>query len=146
MKEMHKSFNRLLANLYSLHLKTLNYHWHVSGPHFKPLHLFFEDQYQELFEFIDLIAERIVTIGFNAPATLAELANQRTLKDGTYNLTSAEMIADLLADYTVLIDDIYDSIETCKNNEDEGGITLLTDILVKVEKTVWMLRATGGGF
>lgn len=146
MKEMNKSMNKLLANFYSLLIKTQNYHWHVRGPHFKELHLFFEEQYTQLFSFVDLVAERIVTLGFNAPATLKELIEQRTLHDGKYDISAFEMVSDLLKDYDTVIDNVYECIDVSKKNDDEGSVTFLTDILVNIEKMAWMLRATSSGF
>lgn len=146
MKDLQKSMNKLLANLYSLLLKTQNYHWHVKGPNFKELHLFFEEQYNQLFGFVDLVAERMVTIGFNAPATLKEIQDYRTLSDGQYEISSFEMVSELLKDVEHVIDNLGEAIEVSKKNEDEGNITFLTDLLVQMEKMAWMLRATSSGF
>lgn len=146
MKDLQKSMNRLLANFYSLLLKTQNYHWHVRGPNFKELHLFFEDQYTQLFGFVDSVAERMVTIGFNAPATLKEIMEYRTLTDGLYEISSFEMVSQLLKDADHIIDNLSEAIEVSKKNEDEGNVTFLTDLLVQMEKMSWMLRATSSGF
>ncbi len=146
MKDLQKSMSVLLSNLYSLLLKTQNYHWHVKGPYFKELHVFFEEQYTQLFGFVDLVAERMLTMDFNAPATLKEIVEHRSLKDGHYDISGFEMVSDLIKDYTVLIDNIYDAINLSKKHEDEGSATFLTDLLVQVEKTMWMLKATSSGF
>ena len=146
MKDLQKSMNKLLANYYSLLLKTQNYHWHVKGPNFKELHLFFEEQYTQLFGFVDSVAERIVTIGFNAPATLKEIMEYRTLTDGHYEISSFEMVSELLKDVDHIIDNLGEAIEVSKKNEDEGNVTFLTDLLVQMEKMAWMLRATSSGF
>ncbi len=146
MKDLQKSMNKLLANFYSLLLKTQNYHWHVKGLNFKELHLFFEEQYNQLFGFVDSVAERIVTIGFNAPATLKEIQEHRTLSDGQYDISSFEMVSELHKDVEHLIDNLGEAIEISKKNEDEGTVTFLTDLLVQMEKMAWMLRATSSGF
>lgn len=146
MKDLHRSMSVLFSNLYSLLLKTQNYHWHVKGPNFKELHVFFEEQYTQLFGFVDLVAERMLTMDFNAPATLTEILEYRSLKDAHYDKSGFEMVSDLIKDYTVLIDNIYDAINLSKKHEDEGNVTFLTDLLVQVEKTMWMLKATSSGF
>jgi starvation-inducible DNA-binding protein len=146
MKDLQKSMSVLLSNFYSLLLKTQNYHWHVKGPYFKELHVFFEEQYTQLFADVDLVAERILTLGFNAPATLKEIAEHRSLSDGHYDISGFEMVTDLIKDYNVIIDNIYDAINVSKKHEDEGNVTFLTDLLVQVEKTLWMLKATSSGF
>jgi starvation-inducible DNA-binding protein len=146
MKDLHRSMSVLFSNLYSLLLKTQNYHWHVKGPNFKELHVFFEEQYTQLFGFVDLVAERMLTMDFNAPATLTEILEHRSLKDAHYDKSGFEMVSDLIKDYTVLVDNIYDAINLSKKHEDEGNVTFLTDLLVQVEKTMWMLKATSSGF
>jgi starvation-inducible DNA-binding protein len=146
MKDLQISMSVLMSNLYSLLIKTQNYHWHVRGPHFKELHLFFEEQYTQLFGFIDSLAERMVTLGLNAPATLKQIIEYRTLSDGHYDISSFEMASDLTKDYLVLIENIYDAIRVSKKNEDEANLSFLTDLLVQVEKMAWMLNATCSGF
>lgn len=146
MNATHQLFSQFFANLYALHLKTWSYHWHVKGPHFKQLHEFFEDQYGELSEMIDSVAERMVTLGFTVPATLSQIQDLKVIKDGQPNHSGQEMVSDLGRDYVILVELLYKVIEKVKDNKDEGSITFLTDILVKLEKTSWMVHACSGGF
>jgi starvation-inducible DNA-binding protein len=146
MNATHQLFSQLFANLYALQLKTQSYHWHVKGPHFKQLHEFFEEQYGALSEMIDSVAERMVSLGFVVPATLSQIQELKTSKDGQPNHTGQEMVSDLGKDYVVLVELLYKVIDKVKDNKDEGSITFLTDILVKIEKMSWMVHACSGGF
>lgn len=146
MNMIHQSFSKLFADMYAILLKTQNYHWHVMGPNFKMLHVFFEDQYNFWFTNIDAVAERMVTLEFVVPATLTQIKELSSIKDGNHKLSGHEMVMDLNNDYSTLIDDLYAVLELVKKDNDEGSLTFLTDLIMKVEKMSWMLRATAGGF
>ena len=87
--------NIIHANTFTLYVKTLNYHWHVSGESFFALHKLFEEQYTSLFNAIDDIAERIVTMGGHAPATMQEILSLTTLQEGNSENTTQNMIHEL---------------------------------------------------
>lgn len=146
MNATHQLFSQLFANLYALQLKTQSCHWHVKGPHFKQLHEFFEEQYQSLIAIIDGVAERMVSLGFIVPATFSQIQELKSIKDAHPQHSGQEMISDLGKDYVAIIELLYKVIEKSKENKDEGSITFLTDILVKIEKTSWMVHACSGGF
>lgn len=135
--------NTLLADEYLLYTKTRNYHWHVTGPQFNDLHKFFETQYDAIDEAIDEIAERAVTLGGHAPATLAELAKQARLKEHPGQYPDARtMIANLLADHEAVVRQLRDDVEaTGGKHHDVGTSDFLTGLLEKHEKMAWMLRA-----
>src|SRR5690625_3440249 len=84
-KKIAEGLSGVLADSYTLFLKTQNYHWNVTGPHFGPLHDLFEEQYRELFDAIDEIAERIRTLGFRAPGTLKEFGDLADRKSTRLN-------------------------------------------------------------
>ena len=88
--------SKLLADTYTLYLKTHNYHWNVEGPHFQTLHTMFESQYTELAGAVDLIAERIRALGFYAPGSYQEFSKLTSIKENTQRLTAEEMLKDLL--------------------------------------------------
>lgn len=146
MNATHLLFSNLFATLYALQLKTQSYHWHVKGPHFKQLHEFFEEQYGSLTGIIDSVAERMVSLGFIVPATFSQIQELKSIKDAHHGYSGQEMVSDLGKDYVTLIGLIYKVIDKSKENKDEGSVTFLTDVLVKIEKTSWMIHACSGGF
>lgn len=135
--------NTLLADEYLLYTKTRNYHWHVTGPQFNDLHKFFESQYDAIDEAIDEIAERAITLGGRAPATLAELVKQARLKEHPGQYPDARtMLANLLADHETVVRQLRDDVEvTGAKHHDVGTSDFLTGLLEKHEKMAWMLRA-----
>lgn len=134
----------VLANTYALFLKTQQYHWHVTGPNFRSLHLLFEEHYRELLEAVDSLAERIVTLGGRAPATFKELAARCSLADGQSDIASQAMVADLACDHKKLLECLIQAIEVAQDQGDEGSIALLSERIAAHEKQAWMLRASLG--
>ncbi|MBY0377128.1 MAG: DNA starvation/stationary phase protection protein [Gammaproteobacteria bacterium] len=143
MKEdYYQAFARLMADTYTLYLKTQNYHWHVRGPHFKTLHLMFEEQYTQLALGVDALAERILTLGHSAPATFAEFSQLRTLEEGDSKRTAEQMVAALCQDHQLILKDLYKVLKMAQELNDEGSTTLLGDRIAEHEKTHWMLKAS----
>jgi starvation-inducible DNA-binding protein len=145
MNATQKIFSQVFANVYALMLKTQSYHWHVKGPYFNQLHLMFEGQYNSLFLNIDMIAERMIVLGFSVPDNFESLNQFKTLKHPDHCLSELEMVIDLAKDYTILIDNVSDLIDKSKENEDEASLSMFSDLLIEFEKTQWMLKATSGG-
>jgi starvation-inducible DNA-binding protein len=141
--------NKILSDEFVLYTKTLNYHWNVVGPHFDSLHLFFRRQYEDLFEIVDIVAERIRTLGGWPYASLAEYGQLTRLKEDKADerKTDMEMLAQLLKDHETLIKHIRQDIKIFQDQcDDEGTANLITDeLLEKHEKMAWMLRAFVSG-
>lgn len=137
-----KKLQTTLADTYALYLKTQNYHWHVQGPQFKPLHELFETQYRELAEAVDAIAERLRIKGFNAPATFKELERLKTLSDGRQGISGNDMVTELAADHLTLVKDLNQVMLIAQENQDEGTINLLAGRIEAHEKFAWMLNAS----
>lgn len=142
MSQLIKQLCIILADTYTLYLKTQNYHWHVKGVTFKTLHELFEMQYKTLAEEVDLIAERIIMKGHPAPATFEAFQQLRTLKEGDSSFSANEMLADLANDQSLLIEQFEKAIEVAENLRDEASTTLLSDRIVAHEKMRWMLNAS----
>ncbi|MGH7825985.1 MAG: Dps family protein [Candidatus Binatia bacterium] len=138
-----KILNLLLSDEYLLYTKTRNYHWNVTGPQFNDLHKFFEEQYTELNEVVDDVAERARSLGGSALGTLAEFTQGTRLKEHPGQYPSArEMIANLLADHEAIIRQLRIDLETCAEKyQDMGTNDFLTGLMEKHEKMAWMLRA-----
>ena len=132
----------ILADTYALYLKTQNYHWHVKGPQFKTLHELFEMQYRELAEAVDQVAERILIMGHNAPATFAELIKLKTIKEGDSSKNANQMVTELANDHSILVTDLNKAIKLAQDKSDEGTINLLSTRIAAHEKAHWMLKTS----
>ena len=142
MSEVQKKLEVTLADTYALYLKTQNYHWHVTGPNFSSLHALFEMQYKELAEAVDVIAERMLTLGYKAPATFKSFESLKTIKDGDSSLDSKKMIEELANDNGRLVKDLNQVLRIVQDNNDEGTVTLIGDRIAAHEKARWMLNAS----
>lgn len=142
MSEVFKKLSILLADTYALYLKTQNYHWHVRGPQFRSLHELFENQYQELAEAVDVLAERILIMGHNAPATFREFERLKTIQDGVSDANANQMVTELAQDNATLVKDLNQCMLIAQDMNDEGTATLLADRIVAHEKARWMLSAS----
>ncbi len=140
-KGVAQKLNILLANEYTLYIKTQKYHWNVVGPLFGPLHKLFNDQYDELAAFVDLVAERIRALGYKPYATLAEFIENTTLsEDPGRNPDANGMITKLLQDHETVIKQIRLDIDYTVKVNDMGTNNFLADLIEKHEKTAWILR------
>lgn len=133
----------LLADTYSLYLKTQNFHWNVRGPYFSQLHQLFEDQYNELADAVDAIAERIRALGSNAPASFSEFQKLSTLKEelGDQKLSADLMIKKLLDDHEAISQQLLLIFEKANEANDQVTLGLLTERMSAHDKTAWMLRS-----
>ncbi|MBX3019494.1 MAG: DNA starvation/stationary phase protection protein [Bdellovibrionaceae bacterium] len=140
-KVIAKGLSHLLADTYTLYLKTHNFHWNVEGPMFNTLHLMFETQYTELALAVDLIAERIRALGFPAPGTYKEFAAMSSIKEETGKLSAEEMIRSLVAGQESVVRTAREVFKVVDKASDEPSADLLTQRMQLHEKTAWMLRS-----
>lgn len=134
--------HRILSDEFVLYTKTRNYHWNVVGWQFHSLHEMFEDQYEELAEAIDEVAERVRMIGALAIGTLTEFMAVTTLSEhpGQYP-DATTMVANLTGDHEQIIRNLRGDVQACEQLNDAGTSDFLTELLEKHEKIAWMLRA-----
>lgn len=133
--------SRLLADSYTLYLKTHNFHWNVTGQMFQTLHLMFETQYNELALAVDLIAERIRSLGFPAPGTYAEFSKLTSIKEPTGVPAAKDMIKQLVEGHEAVIRTARSTFPSAEKGHDEATADLLTQRMQAHEKTAWMLRS-----
>jgi starvation-inducible DNA-binding protein len=133
---------KLLADTYALYLKTHGYHWNVAGPMFRSLHLMFEEQYMELRDAVDEIAERILALGYPAPASYAELGRLASVPDDPTVPEAMEMVRRLVDGHETVIRTARDVVRVAEASEDVATADLATVRIETHEKTAWMLRAT----
>ncbi len=140
-KTIADSLCHLLADEYTLYLKTHNYHWNVTGPMFNTLHLMFEQHYIEAATAVDLVAERIRALGFPAPGTYKQYAALSSIKE-TDGVPDAEtMIRDLVKGHEACVRTARKAFPQIDKASDEPSADLLTQRMQVHEKTAWMLRS-----
>jgi starvation-inducible DNA-binding protein len=140
-KEIAEGLSRLLADTYSLYLKTHNFHWNVKGPMFQTLHLMFEVQYNELALAVDLVAERIRALGFPAPGTYSEYAKLSSIPETPGVPKAEEMIKLLVEGQEAVVRTARSIFPLLDEVRDEPTADLLTQRMHIHEKTAWMLRS-----
>lgn len=141
-KKIVDGLSKLLADTYTLYLKTHNFHWNVTGPMFQTLHLMFETQYTELALAVDLIAERIRSLGSFAPGSYSDFAKLSSIKEAQGTPPSAkEMIRQLVEGQETVIRSAREIFPVADAAADEATADLLTQRIQLHEKTAWMLRS-----
>lgn len=140
-KEIAKGLSHLLADSYTLYLKTHNYHWNVTGPMFQTLHLMFETHYTELAMAVDLIAERIRALGEYAPGSYSQYHELSTVKEATNVPKAEDMIKDLVLGHETVAKTARSVFKVAEEGSDEATLDLLTQRIQLHEKTAWMLRS-----
>jgi starvation-inducible DNA-binding protein len=133
---------RLLADTYTLYVKTQGYHWNVIGPDFRSFHLMFEEQYTELTAAIDLIAERMRALGAFAPASLRAFARLSSVEDEDAAPEAADMVLRLIAGHEAVVRTAQSVLRAAEADGDPTTADLAIERLAIHEKTLWMLRAT----
>lgn len=132
----------LLADSYTLYLQTHNFHWNVTGPHFRELHLMFEEQYAELAVAVDDIAERIRTLDVAAPGTYKEFVKLSSITEVDGVPEASEMVDILTKGHEQVVRTSREVLKLAQEADDESTAALVSDRMRLHEKTSWMLRAT----
>lgn len=136
-----KGLSKLLADTYLLYLKTQNYHWNVTGKMFQSLHTLFEEQYRDLAEAVDGIAERVRTLGEFAPASFSSFSKLTSIKEENGVPSAEEMIYNLILGNETVVNTAREVISLCEEAEDEVTIDLLITRMQVHEKNAWILRS-----
>jgi starvation-inducible DNA-binding protein len=140
-KAIADGLSRLLADTYTLYLKTHNFHWNVTGPMFQTLHLMFETQYNELALAVDLVAERIRALGHPAPGTYSEYAKLSSIPESAGVPKAEKMIELLVEGQESVVRTARSIFPLVEKVNDEPTADLLTQRMQVHEKTAWMLRS-----
>lgn len=140
-KAIAEALSKVLADTYMLYLKTHNYHWNVKGKLFHSLHEQFEEQYTELADAVDEIAERIRALGYRAPGTFKEFQKLTSVKEDTEEPEAMEMVRRLALGNEQVLRTAREAIEPARTGEDEATLDLITQRLHIHSKTAWMLRS-----
>ena len=139
-----QGLSRVLADTYTLYLKTHNYHWNVTGPQFNDLHAMFMVQYTELWTSVDLIAERIRSLGHFAPGSYGAFGKLSSIKEEDEVPAAGAMIENLLQGHEAVARTCREVFPVAEQASDQPTLDLLTQRLQVHEKTAWMLRSLLG--
>jgi len=140
-KALATGLSALLADSYTLYLKTHNFHWNVTGPMFQTLHLMFEQQYNELALAVDTIAERIRSLGHPAPGSYKAYARLSTVTDTDGVPEATDMVRELVAGHETVVRTARKVLDQAEKASDQATADVATQRLQVHEKTAWMLRS-----
>ncbi len=135
-----EAVNPLIADAFALYVKTKNFHWHLSGSHFRDYHLLFDEQAEAIFESIDIMAERVRRIGGTTIRSISHIGQLQTIEDDNSDFVPAgEMVKRLMEDNGHMAKLIRDAIEICDKNRDSATSNALQQILDETERRKWFL-------
>ncbi len=141
VSEIAKRLSRFLADTSVLYIKTLNFHWNMVGPQFFMYHKLLQEQYEEMAEAIDDLAERIRGLGHPAPGSMKDFLELATLKESTSPLSQDEMVNSLIKDHESLESQLHEQIAFTEEALDQGTADLLVERIRFHSKQAWLLRS-----
>jgi starvation-inducible DNA-binding protein len=140
VRDISAALNALLADMFALYLKTKNFHWHVSGPHFRDFHLLLDEQADQIFATTDPIAERVRKIGGTTLRSIGQVAAQKRLVDNDAEfVTPLDMLAELRDDNKQLTGEMRRVHELCDDHKDVATASLLEVWIDEAERRTWFL-------
>ena len=138
--EIAAQVNKLVADAFVLYLKTKNFHWHMSGLHFRDYHLLLDDQSSQIFAIIDPLAERVRKLGFRTLHSISEVRKQSRIADNDYDFVPPlEMLRELMADNKALAKSMRETHEICDSHKDVASASLLEVYVDEAERRTWFL-------
>ena len=139
-KDLSGALNALLADIFALYMKTKNFHWHMSGPHFRDYHLLLDEHSDQIFAMTDVIAERVRKIGGNTLRSIGDIARHQRLADNDANyVTPDDMLAELRDDNQRVVASMREAHGLCDEHEDVATASLLEVFIDEAERRVWFL-------
>ena len=138
--EIATALNGCLADAFALYMKTKNFHWHISGPHFRDYHLLFDEQATEILATTDELAERVRKIGGKTIHSIGEIAKLQSIKDNNKDFVSAhDMLNELMADTKLAIRNMREAHEIADKHDDIATASILENFVDAAEKRHWFL-------
>ncbi len=142
-RDISGALNALLADMFALYLKTKNFHWHMSGPHFRDYHLLMDEQAEQIFATTDRIAERVRKIGGSTLRSIGHIARlQRVLDNDAEYVTPLDMLAELRDDNKQLATRLREAHGLCGEHGDVASASLIETWIDEAERRVWFLFET----
>ncbi len=140
VKAVTEAVNPLVADAFALYVKTKNFHWHLSGSHFRDFHLLFDEQAEQILDSIDTMAERVRRVGGTTIRSISHVSQLQTIDDDNNDIVPAgEMIRRLLEDNAHIAKNIRDAIDVCDRSRDSSTSNELQTILDETERRKWFL-------
>ncbi len=138
--KIQQALNPLLADVFALYLKTKNFHWHLSGPHFRDYHLMFDEHGDQLFDMTDVIAERVRKLGAQTLHSISEIGQQQRIKDNNEPYVDPlDMLNELKDDNMSLLNSMPQAHEICDQYNDVATASLLENWIDETERRIWFL-------
>ena len=142
-KDIVPALNALLADVFSLYMKTKNFHWHVSGPHFRDYHLLFDEHAAQIYEMTDGIAERVRKIGGTTLRSIGQIGRLQRIADNDSDFVDPhEMVAELKEDNKALVVSLREIRDLCEEKQDVGTLSVLDAWIDEAERRIWFLFET----
>jgi starvation-inducible DNA-binding protein len=143
-KDIAAALNGILADTFALYMKTKNFHWHMSGPHFRDYHLLLDEQSEQIFASTDVIAERVRKIGGNTLRSIGDIARKTRIpdNDATY-VAPDDMLAELRDDTQRMIAAMREAHDVCDEHNDVASTSLLETFIDEAERRTWFLYEIG---
>jgi starvation-inducible DNA-binding protein len=139
-RDISEALRTLLADVFVLYMKTKNFHWHMSGPHFRDYHILLDDQSEQIFAMTDVLAERARKIGGLTLRSIGEIAKRQMLKDNDApNLGAHAMLAELREDNVELVRLMREAHEVCDGHNDKASTSILEVFIDETERRTWFL-------
>ncbi|QBJ78087.1 Dps family protein [Aquitalea sp. USM4] len=143
-RDISAALNGLLADAFALYLKTKNFHWHVSGPHFRDYHLLLDEQGDQLYAMTDPLAERVRKVGGTTLRSIGHIARQQRIKDNdAVYVTPEDMLAELREDNAALAGRLREAHAVCEEHRDIAAASLIENWLDETERRCWFLFEAG---
>jgi starvation-inducible DNA-binding protein len=140
VKEISAALNAVLADSFALYLKTKNFHWHVSGPHFRDYHLLLDEQGEQIFGTTDELAERVRKIGGRTLRSIGHIAKLQRIRDNDAEFVDpADMLQELMRDNKAVVHSMREAHDIASKHEDSATTSLLETFIDAAEKRVWFL-------
>src|SRR3954470_7620297 len=139
-KDVSGAMNGILADVFALYLKTKNFHWHMSGPHFRDYHLLLDEQADQVFAMVDAMAERCRKIGGQTIRSVGEIARRQRLTDSdVHELSPGAMLSELRSDNLRIREFMLDAHTLCERHEDVASASALENWIDEAERRIWFL-------
>jgi starvation-inducible DNA-binding protein len=140
VSEISAKLNEILATSFALYLKTKNFHWHVSGPHFRDYHLLLDEQGEQIFASTDDIAERVRKIGGTTLRSIGQIAKLQGIEDNDEGYVSpGDMLRELMADNKTVVQAMRECHKLCDDHEDVASASLLENFIDQAERRLWFM-------
>lgn len=141
-RKIAEAINPLVANTFALFVKTKNFHWHMTGPHYRDYHLLLDEQSEQIFSMIDVLAERVRKLGEKTIQSIGQIKELQTIKDNHEILSAEEMLHQLLKDNEDFLKNMRKAHEICNKGNDFATTSILEEYIDETERRIWFLFET----